>query len=186
MMSRPVQSATVRADVQSDELRSVYLVRHAFAGHADAARWPDDAKRPLTTDGIRRFRAAAAGLHVIAPDAARVLSSGYARAWQTAELLREVAKWPEPEECSALEAGQPVRGALDALRDCAGESVALVGHEPFLSRLASLLCAGHEDTLRLKLKKGGVVLIRIEAGIRPDGGCLMWSVTPKHLRAVAE
>ena len=167
-------------------MRSVYLVRHAFAGHADAARWPDDAKRPLTANGIRRFRAAALGLHVLVPNVARVLSSGYARAWQTAELLHEVARWPEPEECSALEAGRPVDRALDVLGEIADESVALVGHDPFLSQLASLLCAGREDTLRLKLKKGGVVLVQMERDARPHAGCLIWSLTPKQLRAVAE
>src|SRR5205085_3862257 len=83
---------------------SLYLVRHAFAGHADAARWPDDAKRPLTADGVRRFRPAAEGLRRLAPDVDVVLSSGYTRAWQTAELLHEVTGWPVPEACAALEA----------------------------------------------------------------------------------
>src|SRR3954454_17726737 len=178
--------ATLEADMPSDGLRSVYLVRHAFADHADAARWPDDAKRPLTEDGVRRFREAAVGLQALVPDVERVLSSGYARAWQTAEVLHETCAWPASEECPALEAGRPVASALDVLRGSVGESVALVGHEPFLSRLASLLCAGGEDTLRLKLKKGGVVLVRIDGDVRPHAGRLIWSLTPGHLRSVAE
>jgi phosphohistidine phosphatase len=163
----------------------VYLVRHAFAGHADAARWPDDAKRPLTADGIERFRAAARGLRVLVPDVDRVVSSGFARAWQTAELLHEVSAWPEAEECPALEVGRSAASALDVLRERAEGSVALVGHEPFLSRLASLLCTGGEDVLRMKLKKGGVVLIHVERDVRAGSGCLIWSITPKQLRAVA-
>src|SRR5436305_15005902 len=111
-MPRAAASASLRTDMRSDELRSVYLVRHAFAGHADAARWPDDANRPLTADGIRRFRAAALGLQALVPTVDRVLSRGFARAWQTAELLRELAGWPQPEECPALEAGRPAASAL--------------------------------------------------------------------------
>jgi phosphohistidine phosphatase len=163
----------------------VYLVRHAFADHADAARWPDDAKRPLTPDGVRRFAAAARGLRRLVPDVDVVLSSGYARAWETAELLHEVTGWPKPQECSALEAGQTAGSALDVLRDRAEPSVALVGHEPYLSNLASILCAGGEDLMRLELKKGGVVLVRVVDEVGPGAGCLQWAIRPKILRALA-
>ena len=80
------------------------------------ARWPDDAARPLTKEGIARFRAAARGLRRLVPAVDSVLSSGYARAWQTAELLHEVAGWQEPEECPALEAGRPATAVLDSFR----------------------------------------------------------------------
>ena len=168
----------------SDGTLSVYLVRHAFAGHADAARWPDDALRPLTPDGIRRFRAAALGLRALAPDVDAVLSSGHARAWETAGLLHEVARWPEPQEAPALEAGRPAAAALDLLRGRDGGSVALVGHEPYLSRLASLLCAGGEETLRLELKKGAVALLEVEGEPRPGSAFLRWAVAPRILRAL--
>jgi phosphohistidine phosphatase len=164
---------------------SVYLVRHAFADHADAARWPDDAKRPLTADGVRRFTAAARGLRRLVPDVDVVLSSGYARAWQTAELLHEVTGWPKPHECSSLEAGQAALSALEVLRERAETSVALVGHEPHLSQLASILCAGGEDLMRLELKKGSVALVRVEGEVGPRAGSLHWAVRPKMLRALA-
>jgi phosphohistidine phosphatase len=162
---------------------SVYLVRHAFADHADPARWPDDSKRPLTKDGIRRFGAAARGLRRLVPDVDVVLSSGFARAWQTAEVLQKEARWPKPEECPALEAGKPAASALDVLRSRTESSVALVGHEPYLSQLASILCAGGEGTMHLQLKKGAVALIGVD-DVAPGGGWLLWSVRPKFLRAL--
>jgi phosphohistidine phosphatase len=168
-----------------DGKRSVYLVRHAFAGHADAARWPDDAKRPLTEDGIERFRAAARGLRRLVPDVDAVLSSGYARAWQTAELLHEVTRWPKPQECRALEADRSAADALEVLGEHSGSSLALVGHEPYLSRLASILCAGGAGTLRLELKKGAVALLRVEDDAHPPVAHLAWAVSPKILRALA-
>jgi phosphohistidine phosphatase len=154
----------------------VYVVRHAFASHADPAQWPDDSRRPLTKKGIAEFEEAARGLRTLVPTVDVVLSSGFARAWQTAEILHDTAGWPKPEECPALEAGRPVSGALDLLRGRTEESVALVGHEPFLSRLVSALCTGDEDALTLRLKKGGVVFL--------DGAELRWAVPPRILRGL--
>jgi phosphohistidine phosphatase len=163
--------------------RSVYLVRHAFAAHADVSKWPDDSKRPLTEDGIRRFRAAAGGLRRLVPDVDVLLSSGYARAWQTAELLHEVTRWPKPQECRALEADRSASGGVDVLREHTERSVALVGHEPYLSTLASILCAG-DRSLRLELKKGAVALLRVEDEVEPGSAYLTWAVSPKILRAL--
>ena len=67
----------------------LYVVRHAVAHKRDKARWPDDAKRPLTPKGEERFRRAAAGILRLAPKVELVLSSHLARAWRTAELLEQ-------------------------------------------------------------------------------------------------
>ncbi|HEX6663750.1 MAG TPA: histidine phosphatase family protein [Gaiellaceae bacterium] len=163
---------------------NLYLVRHAFAAHADPSRWPDDSKRPVTADGARRFAAAARGLRRLVPDVDVVLSSGFARAWETAEILRDVTGWPEPRECAALEAGKPAESGLEALRERDEASVALVGHEPYLSRLASLLCAGGEDVMNLELKKGAVAFVVVDGEPSPGNGLLRWSVRPKILRAL--
>jgi len=163
---------------------TIYLVRHAFAGHADAAQWPDDSARPLTEDGIRKFRAAARGLRRLVPDVELVLSSGYARAWGTAELLHEAAGWPAPRDCPPLEANKPASAALDVLREQEEQSIALVGHEPCLSTLASLLCAGGEHVMRLRLKKGAVVVMEVSGEVVPGAGSLLWAVPLKFLRAL--
>lgn len=163
---------------------NVYLVRHAFADHADPERWPDDSKRPLTKDGVRKFAAAARGLRQIVPDVDVVLSSGFARAWQTAEILHDEAGWPKPEECPPLEAHRAAASAIDVLRERNEASVALVGHEPYLSSLASLLCAGGEDVLHLELKKGAVALVDVPGEVGPGTSYLCWSVRPKMLRAL--
>jgi phosphohistidine phosphatase len=170
--------------VTRDGTFDLYLVRHAFAGHADPALWPDDGKRPLTEGGIRKFEAAARGLRKLVPVVDVVLSSGYARAWETAELLHEHAKWPVPRECSALEAERPAASALPVLRDHSAPSLALVGHEPYLSTLASILCAGGEEELRLELKKGAVALLEVRADGGSGSAYLRWAVAPKILRAV--
>ena len=164
----------------------VYLVRHAIAEDRDARRWPDDAERPLTTDGAERFRRAAAGLRRVAPGVDVVLASPYVRAWQTAEILHDVTGWPEPERCKALEATSAPVAALEVLKGLdASVTVALVGHEPFLSSLASLLLARDEDAVTLELKKGGVVFLECPADCEPGSALLRWHVPPKLLRRLA-
>ena len=162
----------------------VYLVRHAYADHADPGRWPDDAARPLTPKGIEKFRAAARGLRRIVQEVELVLSSGYARAWETAVLLHEEAGWPEPQDCSPLESDKPAAAALDVLRGKQERSIALVGHEPYLSTLASILCAGSEQGMQVQLKKGGVAAIGIDGDAGPGAGYLLWAMSPKILRAL--
>ena len=160
----------------------MYVIRHAFASHADPSRWPDDTERPLTDEGTARFREAARGLRRIVPTVDVVLSSGYARSWQTAQLLHVEAGWPAPEECRELEVGQPPSAALGVLRRQAARSVALVGHEPHLSKLASLLCTGSEEALQIEVKKGAVVSLSFAETVEPGRGCLRWIVPPKVLR----
>jgi phosphohistidine phosphatase SixA len=112
-----------------------------------------------------------------------VLASRLARAWQTAELLRDEAGWPEPQACEALEPGHSLAAIVDELRGHEG-SVALVGHEPTFSRLASLLCTGREDVLHVDVKKGSVVLVELD-GVEPGRATLRWVLPPKALRALA-
>ena len=165
---------------------NVYLVRHAIAEKRDAARWPDDSLRPLSPDGVERFRRAARGLRRIVPSVEALLASPYVRAWHTAELVRDEAGWPEPKRCDALAAHRPAGAALEPLRRHAKRgSVALVGHEPNLSSLASLLLAGDENAVGLELKKGGMVLLTFSADPSRGSGVLRWSVTPKILRSLA-
>jgi phosphohistidine phosphatase len=133
---------------------------------------------------MRRFRAAASGLRRIVPEVDVVLSSGFTRSWETAELLHEVTGWPEPQECKPLEAGWPASSALDVLRERSESSIALVGHEPSLSRLASILCAGAESELRLELKKGAVAFLQLDGDVAPGAAYLRWVVPPKILRAL--
>jgi phosphohistidine phosphatase len=170
--------------VTHGDARDIYIVRHAFAGHADPTQWPDDADRPLTKDGIDEFRSMARGLQRLVPNVDVVLSSRFARAWQTAELLHDVAGWPEPRECRPLEVGQPPSAALEVLRDEDASSVALVGHDPHLSMLTSLLCAGSEGAAQVKLKKGAAVLLRVEGDVQAGGAELRWLLQPKVLRAL--
>jgi phosphohistidine phosphatase len=156
------------------------VVRHAIAEPRDPQRWPDDAARPLTAEGEASFRTAAAGLRRIVPNVDVVLSSPYVRAWRTAEILHEEAAWPAPSRCDELAAVHAAADALPVIRAHRDRgTVALVGHEPYLSELVSILTGARD--LDIRLKKGGAVCL----GTTGDEAELRWLVTPKILRSLA-
>ena len=164
----------------------LYLVRHAVAFDPDETKWPDDRDRPLTPEGEKRFRRAARGLTEMMPSVDVVLSSRFARAWRTAELLEKEASWPNPIECAALESGRSPAEVLQALQDYAStQSVALVGHEPNMHELASYLLTADTGHVQLDFRKGGVARLELPDGLRPGSARLRWLLTPRVLRAVA-
>lgn len=164
----------------------LYLVRHAAAWPHDPQRWPDDSRRPLTSEGIKRFRRAAQGLRRVVQSVDLVLASPFPRAWETAELLSEEAGWPAPVRCEPLEAGRDAVQTLEGIRPrLTAEAVALVGHEPNLSEVASTLLTGSATAVSLEIKKGGVACLSVDGNAADHSGTLRWLLTPKVLRRLA-
>jgi phosphohistidine phosphatase SixA len=62
--------------------------------------------------------------------------------------------------------------------------VAVVGHEPDLSRLIGLLTAGRIGPC-VALKKGGVALVTFEGRVSAGAGCLAWMLTPAILKKLS-
>ena len=163
----------------------LYLIRHAIAFDPDPLKWPDDAERPLTTKGTKAFRKAARGLAEAVGKVDVLLTSPLVRARQTAAIAADRASWPEAVACDAL--AQPsATQALEALRDYASAtSIALVGHEPYLHRLAGYLLTGNEEAIPFELKKGGAAGLDFAIGPQPGSGHLLWLLSPKLLRRLA-
>jgi phosphohistidine phosphatase len=163
----------------------IYLVRHAIAAQRDPDRWPDDGERPLTAKGEARFQRVAKGLGRVVPSVERVFSSPLVRAWRTAEILNEVIGWPTPAKWSQLEPDRAPAQAVLALGSQAdATSVALVGHEPHLSELASYLLAGSTGRVEIEMKKGGVACLAADEVPRPGDTLLRWVLTPRILRSL--
>ncbi len=163
----------------------LYLVRHAIAFDPDPTKWPDDRDRPLTPKGEKRFARAARGLGDLVDSVDVVLSSPFARAWRTAEILCKEIGWPEPTRCEALEAGRAPAEALQALQPHAGvKAAALVGHEPSMHELASYLLTAETNHALLEFRKGGVARLSIDGSLRPGSATLIWLLPPKILRAI--
>jgi phosphohistidine phosphatase len=159
----------------------VYLVRHAVAFERDEARWPDDAARPLTPEGEKQFKRVARRLGALFKPPVCVLSSPFARAWRTAEMLHEHASWPAPEQCPALEPGRAPARAFETAGADKGAVIAMVGHEPSLGELAAFMLSGHGARATFQFKKGGAACIEFGGAIAPGAGKLRWLLTPRAL-----
>jgi phosphohistidine phosphatase len=158
----------------------LYLVRHAIAAER-GDEWPDDAKRPLTTRGIARFKEGVEGLAWLKVEIDEIFSSPLVRAKQTASLLAAGLKGKPP--LKVLEALAPGHAPASVLHELAKSAkrqrVALVGHEPGLGELAAHLIGSARS---LPFKKGGVARIDIQSFTSRRPGELEWFLTPKILR----
>ena len=114
--------------------------------HAEAEDGADDLKRRLTQRGEKQARAMARWIHDHQPKDLRIIVSPAVRTQQTAEALKmpfETQRKIGPEACvSELVAASGWPAASGA--------VLIVGHQPSLGRLASLLLAGHEAEWTIK------------------------------------
>lgn len=165
----------------------LYLIRHAAAFKRDLERWPRDADRPLTPESEEDFRVVARGLRGLIPDVDLLLSSPFARAWRTAEILAEETSWADPGLLSGLEPEFSPRILFEALQAFEGpDSIALVGHRPSLHELTAYLLTGSEDWMNVGIKKGGAVCLRFTGPPEPGAAKLRWLLTPEILRAIAK
>lgn len=163
----------------------LYLLRHGEAIDATEPRFTTDAARPLTPKGIKRTRQLANGLRQMEIAFDVILSSPLVRARQTAEIVARSLQLLDALRYTphlALDgAVVDLLAQIGQLRPQPG-AVLLVGHEPFLSRLISLLCTGG-PALGLTMKKGG--LCRLEVASLKAGRCaqLEWLLTSRHFAA---
>ena len=160
------------------------IVRHGPAGvrkdpHSSGR---PDSRRPLTKEGRRKTRAAAAGLARAVDGVELVATSPWTRAAQTAELVGK-ALGAEVAECPALIPDRPLDEVLAWLKSRREKRIVLVGHEPQLSRLASWLMTG-DDRPVLRLKKAQALLLGMRAPA-PGGAVLLWSLAPRQLRGLS-
>jgi phosphohistidine phosphatase len=160
----------------------LYLIRHGVAEERSDA-WPDDAKRPLTEDGMSRMRKATRGLAELDVSFDVILTSPLVRARQTAEILAAgLDPAPTVVTVDALAPGGAYAALVTELAKHARRTrVALVGHEPGIGELAARLIGSRHP---IEFKKGAVCRIDLDE-LPPSGpGDLRWLLPPKILRAL--
>jgi phosphohistidine phosphatase len=158
----------------------LYLIRHGIAAER-GDQYPDDSKRPLTTQGIARLRAEAKGLDALGVSFGVLLTSPLARARQSADALAEHMKGKPP--VVQTDALSPAGAFADVIKEVGKharkERIALVGHEPNMGELAARLIGARAP---LEFKKGAICRIDFET-LPPKGvGTLRWFATPRMLR----
>jgi phosphohistidine phosphatase len=158
------------------------IVRHAIAFERDRRRWRDDGARPLSPAGKRRARKAAAGLKEFSESPDRLLTSPLIRARQTAQILTDVAGWPQAEEAPELAPGAPALAMLTLLGKERSKLVAVVGHQPGLGQLLTACLLGDGGSLPIEMKKNAVACVSFEGSPRAGRAALKWLATPRMLR----
>lgn len=149
----------------------LYLIRHA---HAEDGK--DDDARPLSAKGVKQIRRIGKALRAAGAFAAKeVWHSPLVRSRDTAVLLRDrlesPAKLIEVAGLRHEDDPQLMARKLGDLR----RPVAVVGHDPHLSALATLLVCGAGRPSRFVLKKCSV--LRLD---RVNGGwSVRWLVSPE-------
>jgi|SRR5215471_9137906 len=157
---------------------NLYILRHGIAADAGYDR---DADRPLTSKGQRKLWRITEAMAALELSFDLILSSPYLRARQTAEIVAEAfGAEKRLELCGALAPDGAVKELVNWINEHkpAPENVLLVGHEPYLSELVSVLISGASGSA-VVLKKGG--LCKLAVASLKAGRCaeLEWLLAPK-------
>jgi phosphohistidine phosphatase len=166
---------------------NLYLLRHGLAVEPGAADYSKDSERPLTPKGERKLWKIAEAMENLELSFDWVLTSPYVRARQTAQIVAEALELRKKLEMSEnLTPAGSTKKLIETIqhREPLPEEVLLVGHEPFLSGLISLLVSGNNELL-ITMKKG--CLCKLSAEALEHGRCasLEWLLTPKQLCLMA-
>lgn len=132
----------------------LYLARH---GHATTKE--ESADRPLSDAGRKDVSRVADILGQMGVSVDRVIHSGKPRAQQTAEILaRSVLPGSALDISPDLNPHDPVEPWVERL-SMPGEDIMLVGHLPFMGKLASRLVTGSEEPIVVRFDAGSVVCL---------------------------
>ena len=129
----------------------LFLVRHG-----EATSKEEDPERPLTKVGrsnVVRIADWAATLRIRVDE---IRHSGKLRAEQTAEIFSECLNAAPPRVVSGLAPNDDVKPIGEEL-EREERTIMLVGHLPFLGRLAALLVAGDAERNVVSLDAGGLI-----------------------------
>src|SRR4051794_15769356 len=138
----------------------LYLIRHGIAEERGDG-WPDDAKRPLSEEGMTRMRKSMRGLAKLELTIDVVLTSPLVRTRQTAEIVA-AALDPKPPIVavdSLAPGGSPAAILADLEKHARKTRLGIVGHEPGIGELAARLIGSRHG---IEFKKGAICRIDVD------------------------
>ncbi len=150
----------------------VYLVQHGLAKETR-----EDATRPLSAQGYEDVTCTAKFLSLFEkPTPVRILHSDKLRAEQTASIFSKA--WGGLNCEQALELGpNDDPSTWSAHLASMNNDVMLVGHLPYMQRLAGLLVCGDPQREAIHFRNGGVVCLER----RESGWSILWQTNPSLL-----
>lgn len=161
----------------------LYLFRHGLAVPPGTQGIADD-DRPLTSKGERRVRQVARSLKRLGLKPEVIVSSPLPRARKTAEIAAGVLDLAyRLEEADVLRPSSMPEDIRDWLAGRAESRLMLVGHNPNLSELLTLLTTGVSTPPLVEIRKAGVAALRDD----PTGRYVVdWITRPRLVRRLSE
>jgi len=135
----------------------LYLVRH---GEAKSEK--EDPDRSLTDRGTAEIRAVAEAAKRAGLKPAQIFHSGKRRAQQTAEILATALRCPL-EAAVGLKPNDDVQPWIDRITTD-NKELMLVGHLPFLQKLAMRLVSGGEEIPLVAFRYGAIICLGTTPG----------------------
>ncbi|HYR87080.1 MAG TPA: phosphohistidine phosphatase SixA [Terriglobia bacterium] len=158
----------------------IYILRHGIAVERGTPGYKRDGDRPLTKEGVEKMRQIAEAMRAMGLKFDVILSSPYVRAKATADIVADVLEEDVTLTDSLLPEADPAE-LIDEINEEKPELVLLVGHEPDLSAVISMLICGKRNA-DIELKKGGLAKLTAETLTVGKCATLNWLLTPKQLR----
>jgi phosphohistidine phosphatase len=151
----------------------LYLVQHGEATTEEV-----DPSRPLTAKGRLDVQKMASFLKGAGLGPMVILHSGKTRARQTAEIiaLHLGPDW-QVQEGDGLAPNDPIESLIKKIYQT-NEDLMIVGHLPFIGRLASTLLAGSESKNIVAFRQGGGICLKRN---EEKTWQVAWMVTPELL-----
>lgn len=154
----------------------LFLVQHAKAASKEI-----DPDRPLTEEGLRDIQGICEFIKSLNLSVDYLWHSGKTRARQTAEILAEVITVANGIAAhDGLAPNDDVRVIKDQIVS-AQNDIMIVGHMPFVAKLASLLLIGSESTQTIAFMQGGVVCLNCTDECKWQ---LEWMIIPVFFQAL--
>ena len=146
--------------------------------HGEAMSKAEDPERPLNDAGRENAGKVAAFLAQAGIQIHQIRHSGKCRAEQTAVIVAEHLQSQDAVvAATGLNPNDDVQPIAETLQQETG-NIMLVGHLPFLSRLAGYLLTGDTKCPIVQFNNAGVVCLESHEGI----WTVVWSVVPEILR----
>jgi phosphohistidine phosphatase len=149
----------------------IYLVQHGESKSEE-----EDPQRHLTDRGIQEVQRVARFLRPLELVVDTVWHSGKTRAHQTAELLAEVLR-ARLVQRAGLGPKDQVAATKEALQQIGG-NLMIVGHLPFLGKLAALLVTSREENEIVEFQFGSVLCLECPDHVKWK---VAWMITPALL-----
>lgn len=158
----------------------LYILRHGDAVDSSFYQDPD---RPLSDLGKRQIQSVAHFFETarIKPDL--ILASPLVRAQQSCGIIMEKLGVKDSLTTQLLIPGSSLRDLMKEINSHSVDTMLLVGHEPQLSGLISVLTGGDEQ-FRLEMKKASLACLDVPQPVKKGHAVLNWLLSQSVLTLI--